>query len=405
MVRQVIILFILLASVTFFRLIFVPRQVYLLLSFASTVFMALAVLIGIIYDRGKGFKQNFALEVGLMLLAVVGAMFGAYFGHGQNFLLSAWAQNDMYFYFFYFFLHLVRIRPEMFMRLLIFLAGFYAFLFFVQYAIFPVKIVSVGLTESRGTVRIFIPGYLNAEIIFFFFLLLFFRTNNLLYAGISFIYLIIVVLLGTRQILLITGFSILVVLLISRQVRSRLSMILLISAGAVLIFFIFQDIFIQLIEVSKAQSAQEEDDIRIRSARFFLTEFQPHWINYILGNGVGHQASAYGLKIWYYKDVYGYYQSDLGLIGSYSMYGVLSVISVFLILRKIWIIKVEPMYVFIKFWAVSLLLTSILSWPFFRPDSIVAIMSGLYLIDVSNYTLKVKQLEKVKEMEEGNIPS
>jgi len=358
--------------------------------------MAVAVLIGVIYDKGKGFKQNFSLEVTLFLLASVFAMFGAKWGHGQDLLLSAWAQSVMYFYFFYFFIHLVRIRPGDFERLLIIMGGLYAFLFFAQTAVFPLRIINVGTFEGRGTIRIFMPGMMFAELAFYYFLLVLVRTNNLKYAVFCMVYLIIVILQGTRQILLVTSFGILAVIFISKQVKSRMLMVFLIFIGSVLIFFIFQDIFMQLIEVSESQSAQEEDDIRVKSATFFLTDFQALFINYIIGNGVGHQASLYGLKVWYYKDVHGFYQSDLGIIGSYSMYGILSVIGVILTLRKIFIIKVHPNYHYIKFWSVTIVFSSILGWPFFRPDNIIAILSALYLLDVSNYELRIEQHELIK---------
>jgi len=86
------------------------------------------------------------------------------------------------------------------------------------------------------------------------------------------------------------------------------------------IFFIFLDIFMQLFAVTQQQGNQSEDDIRISSATFFLTTFNPNKYAYIVGNGVSSLNSNYGVLVQSYKDYRGFYQSDIGLIGEYSRF-------------------------------------------------------------------------------------
>jgi hypothetical protein len=155
--------------------------------------------------------------------------------------------------------------------------------------------------------------------------------------------------------------------------------------GAVTFFFIFQDIFISLIEVTKEQSAQEGDDIRERSARFFLTEFYPNTINYFTGNGVSHMASAYGLKVWFYKTTYGYFQSDLGVVGAFTKFGVLYVLSILLVIRKIFTIQLEAKYIWLRFYVLTVTIAAVMGEPFSQPSVIVGILSIMYIIDVSNF--------------------
>ena len=125
MFRQLLLLFLFLAASEFFRLSFVPRPIIQALSLGSVLIIVVIFIINSIYDRKKGFKQNFNLEVSLFLLATVFAMFGAKWGHSQPYLLTVWAQSYMYFYFFYFFLHVLKVKPKEIERLIFIMAIIY----------------------------------------------------------------------------------------------------------------------------------------------------------------------------------------------------------------------------------------------------------------------------------------
>ena len=385
MVRQVLVFFILFTSTGFYLISFVPKGIRLPIFFATAFFLALAVIIWAIYEKKQGFKRNFNFEIILFLLATVSGMIGANIGHGQNFFLSIWANNYMYFYFLYFFLHMVKLRPHQVEKILIILAIIYLALFFIQYIIYPTIITSARIALERGTVRIFLPGGAIALFIFFYFLQKSLSENSLRYGIYCVLYLMVPILMGTRNAIATILFGTVVFILFNKYVRSRLGIIFLTGFAALLFFVIFQDIIMNLVEVSSNQAAQEGDDIRLRSATYYLTDFYPVKLNYLIGNGTSHMRSAYGLKIMYYKANYGFFQSDLGILNGYIKFGVLFVIACFLVLRKLFIIKVHPKYGFIKFWAVVLLIQTIISYPFTIASSIAAISTVLYLIDVSNY--------------------
>jgi len=386
MFRQAIILFIFLASVEFFRLIFIPKQVFLLLSFGATVIMTVVIIINSIYDSGKkGFFQNFKFEIILMFIAVALSMFGARYGHGQSFLLSSWVQMGMYYYFFYFFLHTVRVRPKELENLMLIMAFIWIFLYVAQYVLYPRMLINLRVEEARGTIRIFLPGGGFTGVMFLYFLHKFFISNKKAYLLYCLLYAAIQVSKGTRSTLASFIFIVVIYILFSKQVRSRIAVILLMFFGAVMFFFIFQDIFISLIDISKTQSAQEGDDIRVRAARFFLTEFYPNTLNYFTGNGVSHMASPYGLKVWFYKTTYGYFQSDLGVLGAFTKFGVLYVLSILLMFRKMFIIPIEAKNIWLRFFVLTLATGAIMGEPFSQPSSIVVILTITYIIDVSNF--------------------
>jgi hypothetical protein len=297
MFRQLLVLFIFLSSASFFRLAIFPRQLLLLLSFGSTLIMAITVIANTIYEKRRGFKQNFSFEVSLFLLAALFAMFGAKWGHNQSILLSAWIQSGMYFYFFYFFIHAIKLKPEELERLIIIMAILFLVLWLAQYVLYPRQLFNARVDESRGTIRIFVPGGIFPNLMFYYFLLLFFKKYNVKYGIFCLAYLIIPILQGTRSSILMILLGVLVVILFSKKVKSKIAVLFLMGLSLIFIFFIFQDIFINLIEVSQEQTSQEGDDIRVKCIRFFLTEFSPLKINYLIGNGAGHMASSYGLRI------------------------------------------------------------------------------------------------------------
>lgn len=360
----------------------------MLLSFSALVLMILVVLFVAIYDRNPRFKHNFNTELGILFMSLILAIFGAKWGHGQNPLLSAWAQYLMFFYLFYYFLHALRIRPQELEKLMIIMAVAFVGLFVLQYVLYPTIIFGVRAQEARGTIRIFIPGSAFAGLMYFYFLRRIVTTGDLKYVPFCFIFMVIPVLQGTRSSIAILLFGTLLFIIVSRQVRSKILILMLLLSGVVAVFFIFQDIFMTLVEVSHQQTAQESEDIRVRAARFYLYDFYPTKLNYFTGNGKSHMMSAYGMKMWYYKSNYGFYQNDIGLIGEFTQFGVLWVISVLLIIRKFFTIRIEKKYSYIKYWAILLFINEVLGGMFSNSTAIVVICCAMYIYDVSNFELQ-----------------
>ena len=391
MVRQFIIFFIFFVATRFYFLSFMPHPVMLALLFVIPVFLILAWAYWVIYYKGKDFPRNFNMEVSFFILATLLAMVGAQIGHGQNFLLSAWSQAYMFFYFLYFFFHLTKLRPEELERIMMILGVVYLTIYFAQYVLYPKLITYARVSVERGTVRIFIPGGAYAKFVFFYFFHLLLRTNKLKYSIFCIAYLLIPILQGTRSAIATMMFISLIYILFNKYVKSRLATITLAGLAGVMFLFIFQDIFMNLLEVSNTQAAQEEDDIRVRAATFFLTELFTNDLNYILGNGIGHMRSAYGLKMMYYKATHGFYQSDVGIIGAYSIFGVFYILGIFFTIRKIFITQVQARYNYIKFWGLLMIIEAFMNWTFMDVTGIATICGALYIIDISNYELNYEK--------------
>jgi hypothetical protein len=118
----------------------------------------------------------------------------------------------------------------------------------------------------------------------------------------------------------------------------------------------------------------------------------PNKMAYILGNGVDSQNAEYGLLIQLYKNKLGFYQSDIGIIGTYSKFGILFILGELAVYFKIFKKRLPEDITFIKYVFIFSFLTIVTgSDSFIVMDGIVGTSLLLYLIDVSIYE---KNLQK-----------
>ncbi|RYX98799.1 hypothetical protein EON78_04470, partial [bacterium] len=83
------------------------------------------------------------------------------------------------------------------------------------------------------------------------------------------------------------------------------------SAFVIVLIYFKEVLFDSYIQMTNDQLSQN-DDIRILSAKFFLFDYWPHWLTFLIGNGQEHMSSNYGEQINYYNSFRGYFKSDVG---------------------------------------------------------------------------------------------
>lgn len=79
-----------------------------------------------------------------------------------------------------------------------------------------------------------------------------------------------------------------------------------------------------------------EDEIRKQSMLFYGLQYWEDPINVFLGNGrpsIGN--SDYGTATAYFQDTLGFWRSDIGIIGTFSYYGVVYILAVIMLYKKI----------------------------------------------------------------------
>ena len=397
MTKKLIIYFILISSTGFFNLIFLPSQIIFLVQFGVTGMMLLFIIVQHIYGNIETITHIFRNQVFLILTGVFLSMIIAQAYHSQNIGLTLWAQRVMYYYFLYFFLHFLKPDIKDLERILLSLGILYAVFYLVQYAIFPIAIFDVRQVDSRGTIRIFLPGASFLTFALFLSLHRFYRQNELRYLFLVLIFFAILVLMGTRNFLASVILVILYSLIFSKIIRSRYVIYFLILISMIPVYILFQDIFVGLIELSGSESEGFEDNIRLRAAAFFLTDFFPNKLAYIFGNGQDHGRSLYGMRIAVYKAYHGYYQSDIGIIGDFSKFGLFYVTGYLWLIIKVFRTKFNTDYGYIKYF----FLLNIFTLPFGSagPSGIAAICVLLYIVEKSFFNLKEGSLENNNNIE------
>jgi energy-coupling factor transporter transmembrane protein EcfT len=242
-------------------------------------------------------------------------------------------------------------------------------------------IMNINVIEGRATIRLFVGGMICAQAAYFYFLNQFFAKNNTRYLVLSLLTLSIFILQGTRQLIFALIFLTLIYLLFSRRIKSRFLIALIFSLAVVSFFLIFREIFVELTKVSSSQMQNLSGGIRIKAARFYLTNFMPNAWAYIFGNSNSGLGSAYDQQIFLYAFKYGFYTSDIGILGDYVKYGIVFTIAGLVMLIKAICFKISDKYSFLKYYIFSQCFTLITGYGIFGGVDIVMVLS-LYIFDV-----------------------
>jgi hypothetical protein len=401
MFKRLLILIIILSSLGFFNLSFLGNDILKLIEIAGIGLILLIIVLQGIYSNSEGFKLTFKWEIILILVSVVTSMFMAYSAHNQGLSTTLIAQRFMYFYFFYFALHLIKIPDFDLEKIIVYLAIIYAVFYVIQYIAYPKLIFNVRMAEDRGTVRIFQAGLLYLILAYFYILNKSFNEFSVKRLALLLSFFSIVILMGTRQLIFSMLLLTMLNILYSKKVKSKILVALIAGVAIVPVAFMFQDIFLSMLSLSKEQSVGIEENGRIISGTYFLTEFFPNYAAYITGNGADSANSAYGSMIQMYKEVFGFYQSDVGIIGDFSKFGAIFLIAVISVLVRVLYGKLGDELVYIKYFYLFVILTSFTgAGPFGDANSIVTVCITFYIIDIYKHNQLVNEEENPPDDEE-----
>lgn len=398
MFKRVLIFFIILTSLQLFNFSFLGEQVIKIADIAGIGLTLVIIILQLVYSQKDGFRMYFKWEITIIIASVFISMFMAYSAHNQSLATTILAQRFMYFYLIYFALHQIRIKDTDLEKFMVFLAVLYVLFYIVQYLAYPKLLFDVRISEERGTVRIFQLGLAYLIISYFYVLNKIFGEFSIKWIILLISFFSIFILMGTRQLLVSVLFLTIIYILLSKRVKSRMLVILLGFVAVIPVAIMFQDIFNNIISLSKEQSVGFEENIRILSGTFFLTDFFPNNFAYITGNGAESLNSSYGQLIQMYKDVFGFFQSDVGIVGDYSKFGAFFLIGVIFILFKVLNWKISSDLEYIKYFYYTVVLISFTGGGFFGESSaIVTICITLYIIDVHEHDKSISDEEDNKD--------
>ncbi len=376
----------------FYTLIFIPEQLRNLGEIAGIGVIIFVLLFQQLSGDSQREKQYFKKEIYLFLLAAFVSMFMANAFHNQAFTITLVAQRYIYFFFFYFFLHSIKLDVKEIEKLILPLAFVYVFLYLTQYIVFPTRIVDSRVGVERGTVRIFIPGGGFLLLAYFMSLQKLLKNYELKHGIYCLIFFVVNgILQGTRQSLASIVLLTVAFIFFSKQVKSRTLVIIMAGVAGLAVFVIFQDIFLEMIAVTRKETTATRENIRLVAVRFFLTEFMPNKLAYIFGNGQDSLNSSFGREVNLYKKL-GLYQSDIGLIGDYTKFGLLFVIAQLSIMARVIFGKLPKEIVYLRYFFISRALVMFTGSNIFsNATGIAFFMIVLYMID--QYKNKEKEEE------------
>ncbi|MBN2215325.1 MAG: hypothetical protein JW723_13890 [Bacteroidales bacterium] len=389
MFKNILVVIIILVSLSFFELKLISNEFISKIQFAILPLMLIYYFFLIVYDNGQRIVSRFRIEIILIWIAVILSMFGAYYFHHQNFGITAIAQRAMYFYIFYFLLLKIKCKPELLVKTIFFISLLLIIIYLFQTIIYPHEILYSKMGYDRGTLRIFIPGLGYLVIAYFYTLNRFLNNLHYKYLIFCFAALVIFILSGTRQLLGSIFLITMINLIVSKKIKSRFAIYFISGLAIISVFYIFKDIIIELIDVTFSKGKSFKHDVRIQAVVFFMTKLFPNKLSYIIGNGVSGGHSSFDLMLEYYAEVFGYYQSDIGIFGGYSKFGILFVIANIIILARISFMRLPENYRFLRYANFINVLTILTGDVMSVLHGIVLISVMLYLIDVSKYQPKL----------------
>ncbi len=395
MARKSIILMIILCSLLLFDFKFLGR-LSKLIEVAGIGLMLVTGIFYTVYDNSYRFKHNFTLFILIILLSLPFSMYIANLFHNQSIGATLYSQRSIYYYLLYFVLHQLKLKPKEFERIFFIMAIIYIGLYLVQYIVYPLILFNSSVFKDRGTLRMFLYGLSYMMIGYFIALQVLLRRNQLKYMIFLLVALTIIIMIGSRMLLFSVAAVTMVNLAIEKRIRSKLAIYGLVITGMILLFFAFQNVFQELVSVTKETRAQGADYIRIRAARYFLSRFFPNAFAYIFGNGAFGAHSEYSNSIAFLSNKYGYFLSDIGIIGNYVNYGILFVGAVIGIIYKVLTMKIQAEYYYIKYFFLLNAICMIIAGGFAQSDFIVLVTINLYMIDVSKHMIRADRPEKVQ---------
>lgn len=403
MFKKIILISVILCSLELFTLVFLPDMVIEVIEMAGVAIILFFLVLYFIYGERHMGKMRFTLPLVLILVSVAFSMLGAYAFQDQSFSVTVLAQRVIYFYLIYFLLHYLKISNEFITKTITVLAIAYMVLYVAQYLVYPTALIKSKMFIDRGTLRIFMPGAGFLVIAYFIWLYSFFKTYKLKYVILLLASLAVFVLLGTRQVIAAVLLLTIVFIIQSKVINSKFLFFILIGIAVIPVYFLFQDIITAMFDVTVSQSQTAESNIRVKAATFFLTDFYKNNWAYLIGNGYA-GSSSYGLRMAGISQRFSYYQSDIGLIGEYTKYGLFFVIGVIIILYRALAAKLPEELIFIKFNFLGLIMTLVSGAGAFGTTSINILINCMLLYMIDNYlNEKEKQdtaaLSSVKELQ------
>lgn len=329
--------------------------------------------------------NSLATPVNLMFAAIFISMIPAYLYHDQSIFSSLIAYKNFYVFFLYFILFKLQFSYKQILNLSILLFIITLIIFLIDYYTFPNSFFSgEDAFERRGAFTIRFDGQGFTVMGTFFCLAAFFRTSKFYYFILYVIgFCFLTFFTASRIQLLSLIINTLFVLRFYRKTIKKyfLYIIPVIVAAISVGIYYLKSYVLGLYLLAFEETRTFESNIRYEAMKFFTGKFQTNEITKILGNGYPNHTSGTYQDSFIAAQYYGFFTSDLGLIGFWTYFGILGVIAWLVIFKKILISKTDDNNIFIKAYFVDLLFTITLGYAIFNPGYMITTVFCFFLFD------------------------
>lgn len=369
-----------LGSIGFFSPVIVPPAL-LTYTYYALYCLTLFLIIG---NYKKSHYDSFSIPVILILIAAILGAINATYSWEQNLFDSFTGVIYFMSYIVFFLLVINKFDEKDVEKLIVILGIAYAIIFLFSFLTFP-RIFFGDINQNddtRGFQRIRTSG------IGFLFLLSFFSLSEYILkrkSSLLILYLLtlicIIMSLTRTYIIFSVLFSTLFILKKSNIPTKIMTVLIAVSA-----FYLItkMDFYKLMADQTGSQIGDLQDDIRMQSVEYYLNYFSPNSISQILGNGHANGKSGYSKFMDYLQTERGLWTSDIGYIGLYTEFGILSIMAYLIFIYKTFTTSVSEEYLYCKYFLAFIFTISIIIDSPFNTSFIGSIMLAYYIVSIQN---------------------
>jgi hypothetical protein len=380
-VKKFITILLILCSIHFWEFNYIPEHFYSLTDSVSLLILGISFL-QIMLNKGMQFKN----AIILFFIGIVANIISAYANQGQDLRSTFIGFGSFYFILFYFLLHKMQINRKLLENIIIFFAILYSLLYIIQILIYPNIILNSQFLVDRGIVRIEIEG--NGFLMLAYLLMLNrYLINHRLINILFTIGFFIVLVLGAYRTLTFSALLISVIMYFKLTRLSVQNIGLLVLLGLLFVgifqFKFTSEILDVMVNKSEEHLGQGKSYIRLLEFDYFLSKYPENASDYVFGCGLPSGNSSYARKMGFIEQQYGYNWVDVGIFGFYIIIGMIAFWGLLWYTVKASFIKLKPNYIYLNFYFVYLLISSLTTREIYRTGIFGVEAIALYLIDLA----------------------
>lgn len=274
----------------------------------------------------------------------------------------------------------------------------YLFLWLYALSQAPIPIFAVDqdrqLNDDRGIFRIAIMNRACIMMALFYSVNRWIVIKKKIFLVLSILMFVLIVFMTVRQYIVISVFVVTFYLFKKIRYIWLYAIMGLLLLNFVSISIPKDSILGRLIELSERQAIDNkygETNVRILEYEYYFLDFPQNVVTSLLGNGVPHSDSSYGLKESKLNDVKKYFRSDVGYANLYLLIGIIGVLVVFQLMYYSIKYKVNNEMVYAKMFMFYIALANIASAAF--TFDILFVCIAVYLIDKSKLQMSLSNKE------------